>query len=148
MRHEPGRWKTIEHTADLGIEIEADSLERLFEAGAHGLAGVLVGSEVGVSPSDPSPAVAWRRLVLEAPDREALLVDWLRELLYIQETEGLLLAAAEVEDLGDTKLVARAGFTRPPPSRGAERELKGVTYHDLQVSWRAGGWYARVVFDL
>jgi SHS2 domain-containing protein len=148
MRDEPGRWRTIEHTADLGIEIEADSLERLFEAGAYGLTGVLVGLEVGAGPSDSSPAVIWRHLVLEAPDREALLVDWLRELLYIQETEGLLLARAEVEDLGDTKLAARAGFTRPPPVGGAERELKGVTYHDLEVRQREGGWYARVVFDL
>jgi SHS2 domain-containing protein len=148
MRHEPGRWRTIEHTADLGIEIEADSLERLFEAGAYGLTGVLVGSELGTEPSNSSPAVTWRELVLEAPDREALLVDWLRELLYIQETEGLLLAVAEVADLGDTKLVARAGFTRPPPSEGAERELKGVTYHDLEVRQREGGWFARVVFDL
>ena len=43
MRHEAGRWRTIEHTADLGIEVEADSLKRLFEASAYGLAGVLVG---------------------------------------------------------------------------------------------------------
>ena len=148
MGHEPGRWRTIEHTADLGIEIEADSLEQLFEAGALGLAGVLLGSEVGSGSSDPSPGLTWHELVLEAPDREALLVDWLRELLYIQETEGLLLAAAEIEDLGETKLVARAGFTRPPPSGGAERELKGVTYHDLEVRPLQGGWYARVVFDL
>jgi SHS2 domain-containing protein len=29
-----------------------------------------------------------------------------------------------------------------------QRELKGVTYHDLTVRRRGGGWYARVVFDL
>lgn len=148
LRHESGRWRTVEHTADLAIEIEADTLERLLETGAHALAGVLVGSEHGGAVSKASPALTWRDLALEAPDREALLVDWLRELLYIQETEGLLLAVAEVGDLGDTKLVARAGFIRPPASGGAERELKGVTYHDLEVCQREGGWYARVVFDL
>ncbi len=107
-----------------------------------------MGSEHGGGASKASQALTWRDLALEAPDREALLVDWLRELLYIQETEGLLLAVAEVGDLGDTKLVARAGFIRPAASGGAERELKGVTYHDLQVCQREGGWYARVVFDL
>jgi len=148
MCHAAGRWRTIEHTADLGIEIEADSLERLFEAGAYGLAGVLVGSELGSGQANPTPAIIWRDLILEAPDREALLVDWLRELLYIQSTEGLLLAEAEIEDLDDTRLVARAGFARPAASEAAERELKGVTYHDLEVRRREGGWYARVVFDL
>jgi SHS2 domain-containing protein len=148
MRDAHGQWSTIEHTADLGMEIEADSLERLFEAGAHGLAGVLVGSEAGTLARDERAVETWRHLTLEAPDREALLVDWLRELLHIQEAEGLLLAAAEMVELLDTKLVARAGFTRPRAPDGVERELKGVTYHDLEVSRRAGGWYARVIFDL
>ncbi|MHC4233495.1 MAG: archease [Planctomycetota bacterium] len=148
MGDEPGRWRTIEHTADLGIEVEAGSLERLFEAGAHGLAGVLLGSEHGSAGSAPNSATTWRRMVLEAPDREALLVDWLRELLYVQSSEGLLIAAAEIAELEDTKLVAQAGFSQPPVSAGVERELKGVTYHDLEISQRGDGWFARVVFDL
>ncbi len=148
MSDEPGRWRTIEHTADLGIEVEAGSLERLFEAGAHGLAGVLLGSEGGSVGLVSSTPTTWRRMVLEAPDREALLVDWLRELLYIQTAEGLLITAAEIAELEDTKLVAQAGFAQPQGSAGVERELKGVTYHDLEVSQRGGGWFARVVFDL
>jgi SHS2 domain-containing protein len=148
MGDEPGRWRTIEHTADLAIEVEAGSLERLFEAGAHGLAGVLLGSEGGSADWAPSAPTTWRRMALEAPDREALLVDWLRELLYIQTAEGLLIAAAEISELKDSRLVAQAGFAQPPISAGVERELKGVTYHDLEVSRRGDGWFARVVFDL
>lgn len=142
-----GQWRTIDHTADLGIEIEAASPEQLFEAGAHGLAGILVGSEAGSVPS-AARADVWRDLVLEAPDRESLLVDWLRELLHIQESERLLLAVAEVVALGDRTLVARAGFDRLTDPGAVERELKGVTYHDLEVRRRGGGWYARVIFDL
>lgn len=148
MGDEPGRWRTIEHTADLAIEVEAGSLERLFEAGAHGLAGVLLGSERGSLGAAWSAASTWRRMVLKAPDREALLVDWLRELLYIQTTEGLLFAAAEIAELQDTELVVQAGFAQPPASGGVERELKGVTYHDLEISQRGDRWFARVVFDL
>lgn len=143
-----GEWRTIEHTADLGIEIEADSPERLFEAAAHGLAGVLVGWEAGTVAADTRSVDIWRDLTLEAPDREALLVDWLRELLYMQEVDGLVLAAAEVVELGEGKLVARAGFRRPGESGGVARELKGITYHDLEVRRSAAGWYARVIFDL
>lgn len=143
-----GQWRTIEHTADLGIEIEAASPERLFEAGAHGLAGILVGSEGGTVAPVARAVELWRDLVLEAPDRESLLVDWLRELLYIQESERLLLAVAEVVSLGDRRLVARAGFDRLTDPGAMERELKGVTYHDLEVRRRGSGWYARVIFDL
>jgi SHS2 domain-containing protein len=140
------RWRTIEHTADLGLEIEAPTLERLFVTCAHGLAGVLLGDEVGGAGGETGGETEWRELVLEAPDREALLVDWLRELLYIQISEGLVFRTAEIDELREGRLVARAGFA--PPGKPVERELKGVTYHDLEVSRRGDAWFARIVFDL
>ena len=141
------RWRTIEHTADLGLEVEAPSLAELFTAGAHGMTGVLLGREGGAA-EDGAGATVWRKLELEAPDVEALLVDWLRELLYIQITEGLLFAAAEIETLDASRLVARAGFGPVAEGDPVERELKGITYHDLEVSRRNDGWFARIVFDL
>lgn len=140
------RWRTIEHTADLGLEVEAPTLELLFEAGAHGLAGVLLGDEVGAAPGAPGGGAEWRELVLEAPDREALFVEWLRELLYIQISEELIFETVEIVEARERRLVARVGFA--PPARPVERELKGVTYHDLEVSQRGDAWFARVVFDL
>jgi SHS2 domain-containing protein len=143
------RWRTIEHTADLGLEIEAPSLADLFMASALGMAGVLVGSEEGGLPGPVSAETAtWRHLDLEAPDTEALLVEWLRELLHVQLSEGKLVAAAEIEELNDGRLVARVGLGEPGPGTEVERELKGVTYHDLAVERRNDGWFARVVFDL
>jgi SHS2 domain-containing protein len=142
------RWRTIEHTGDLAIEVEAPSLGQLFLAGAHGLVGVLLGEEAGPEEPEPPKATVWRELALEGPDREILLVDWLRELLYIQMSEDLLLAEAEIGELAETRLVARAGFAPPAPGKGVERELKAVTYHDLEVSWRGNSWYARIVFDI
>jgi SHS2 domain-containing protein len=140
------RWRTIEHTADLGLEVEAPTLELLFVAGAQGLAGVLLGDEAGAAGGETGRETEWRELALEAPDREALFVDWLRELLYIQISEGLIFRTAEIGELREDRLVARAGFA--PPDKPVERELKGVTYHDLEVSRRGEAWFARIVFDL
>jgi SHS2 domain-containing protein len=148
MGETPSRWRTIEHTADLAIEVEAPSLERLFVTGALGMSGVLLGWEDGSVESEPDKSAVWRELVLEAPDREALFVDWLRELLYIQITEGLLFSEAEISSLDDTRLIVRAAFRSPASDSPVERELKGVTYHDLVVTQRDGGWFARIVFDL
>lgn len=142
------RWRTIEHTGDLGIEVEAPSLEQLFLAAAYGLAGVLLGEEAGPAASEPLKATVWRELALEGPDREALLVDWLRELLYIQMAEDLVLVGGEFRELRESSLAARVGFARPSASRRVERELKAVTYHELEVSQRGEEWFARVVFDI
>ena len=142
-----GRWRTIEHTADLGLEVEASSLEELFAAAAHGMTGVLMGSESGSLDGERS-ATVWRELDLRASDIEALLVDWLRELLHIQTSEGLLFATAEFKALDESSLVARAGLAQPKDPDVIERELKGVTYHDLRVGRRNDSWFARIVFDL
>ena len=143
----PWRWWTIEHTADLAMEIEASTLEELFLASAHGMAGVLRGREAGREAQEASPTV-WRELALDAQDREVLLVDWLRELLYIQTVESLAFTTAVIEVLGEGSLVARAGFRPRGAKLEVERELKGVTYHDLQVGRRDASWHARIVFDL
>ncbi len=142
------RWRTIEHTADLGLEVEASTLEELFVAGAHGMTGVLLGDEDGACDRRLGEGAEWREVRLAAPDRDALLVDWLRELLFIQISEGLLFAAAEIGELGDERLVARVAFAPPASDSLVERELKGVTYHDLRIGQRGDGWFARVVFDL
>ena len=142
-----GRWRTIEHTADLGLEVEAATLEGLFIACAHGMTGVLMGSESG-ELDGARDATVWHELDLQAPDIEALIVDWLRELLHIQTSEGLLFATAEFEMLDESRLVARAGLAQPDSPDVIERELKGVTYHDLQVGRRGEGWVGRIVFDL
>ena len=143
-----GRWRTIEHTADLAIEIEAPSLEALFVMAGHGEAGVLCGQEAGPSDDSAGTNVVWRELTLKAPDRESLLVEWLRELLHVQSSEERLFVDAEISDLTDTALLARAGFSDATQARSVERELKGVTYHALKVEERGGEWYARVVFDV
>lgn len=148
MSGDPGRWRTIEHTADLAIEAEAASLERLFVVSGLALVGLVMGREAGPPERAPGPIADRRRLSLEAPDAEALLVDWLRELLHIQGSDGLLFWAAEFEELGDTRLVARAEFAAPADAAAIERELKGVTYHDLELSRRRDGWFARIVFDI
>lgn len=148
MGESSGHWRTIEHTADLAIEIEAQSPEALFVVAAHGMTGILRGEEAGaLDPLAPTEH-AGRELTLGAPDRESLLVEWLRELLYIQISEGTFFAQAEIGELSDKALRARVRFSESGGDSEFERELKGVTYHDLEVAERGDDWYARVVFDV
>lgn len=144
MVHARGCWHTVEHTGDLAIQIEAPSLPDLFAAAAAGLAGLLQGEESGPAELAGVEEAGWRELQVEAPEREVLLVDWLRELLYLQMAEGTVLGGTEVREVSESGLRARAGFGSAP----VERELKAVTYHDVEVKRHGDGWRARVVFDV
>lgn len=85
--------RTIEHTADIGIEVEADDLPSLFAAAAACMFGLIV--DTGTVRPESSVEV-----VLEGADLQELLFRWLNELIYILDTRSLLLAGFEIRRIG------------------------------------------------
>lgn len=138
-----GRYRPIEHTADLAIEVDADSLEELFRLAAEGMFDLIRGQG-----GSPGGRAEWRTISASGPDLEALLVAWLGELLYVHSSEGLVMHGIRRLALAPDRVDAEVGFTNPDPETGVQRELKGVTYHDLRVERREGRWRARIVFDV
>ncbi len=148
--------REIEHTADLGMEVEAASLEQLFQRAATGMMALVRADDESLDrPLDASPdeapapsAVRSVRIELDGdePDVAALLVRWLRELLYLQEVAGFVYRDATFQRLDESGLRASV---RPDPDPSRQiRELKGVTYHGLEVGRTGDGWRARVIFDI
>jgi SHS2 domain-containing protein len=137
--------RELDHTADVGIEVHAASPKELFHRAAGGLFALVYGEDSFRRAGRPGGA-SERVLDVEAADFPALLVRWLRELLYIQETDGARYLDAAFEELIETRLSARVRVA--PADRRPTREIKGVTYHDLEVTRDSGEWRARVVFDV
>ena len=135
-------FETYDHTADIGLVARGATLEDLFVNAARGMFHLLAG-DVAVRPS--------RRLEVEvtAPDREALLVAWLNELLFQCSTKRLVLSRFEVRDLTDERLRA-AVAGQPVADLGVplETELKAATYHGLRIAQTPDGWEAEVLFDV
>ena len=142
---------SLEHTADVGIEVHAPSLPALFDRAAHGALALVAGADEagGAEPAPEARAAdgeVEERLVLEADDVAGLLALWLRELLFHHEVRRQAYRSATFERLDATRLdaVVRLGRDHRP----AVREIKGVTYHGLVAEPRDGGWFARVIFDV
>lgn len=137
-----GDFRLLEHTADMGIEAWADSLDALFIAAARGLQEVLFGS-------DGSPEGRQQlKVELQAGDEEELLVAWLGEILYLVEQRGFCPAFFVIEEIGRQKLKGSVvGGYQQEGSRPL-REVKAVTYHLLRVLYRNKSWQARVYLDL
>ena len=133
--------RPLEHTADLGVEIDAPSLEALFAQAAVALGDTL-------TPIANVGRDLEREVAVENADVELLLVDFLNELLFLFETDGLVVAQARIE-LEGTRLRATIRGERYDESKHPLRSLvKAVTYHGLRV-WQEGERYrAQVLFDL
>jgi SHS2 domain-containing protein len=142
MADEGGTYREIEHTADLGIEVTADTLPALFASAGEALYALIV---------DPATIDSRDEISIEASgdDPEDLLHAWLRELLALFNVQGFVGRRCKVADISDSRVQGRVSGEKLDLKRHAFRtEIKGVTYHDFEVWQKAERWHARVIFDV
>jgi SHS2 domain-containing protein len=86
---------------------------------------------------------------LEAGGYEDLLVEWLREILYRNQTSGFLVAEPRITELTPTRVKATLhGCYVDMEALRADFEIKGVTYHGLSIKKDNNTYTATVVFDI
>lgn len=137
----------LDHTADVGIAVEAPSLDALFHRAALGMLALLHGldDEDGGSDHDHAPRTSETTVELEESGPALLLAAWLREILFLHGTGHRDYVDARFPRMEPTALRARV---RTAPAARPVREIKGVTYHDLVAEPSAHGWRGRVIFDV
>ena len=136
------RFRFLNHTGDLAIEIYGQSLKDLYENAGQALFAVL---------TDPSKVEARveTAIALSYDNLETLLVDWLGELLYLHDSKGLLFRQFEVESIENERFEAKAWGESFEVGRHVIRTgVKAVTFHELEVKQERAHWRARVVLDL
>jgi SHS2 domain-containing protein len=101
------------------------------------------------APAGASTSTESVEVDVEARGLEELLVAWLEELLYQSETRGLALHEFTVTQLSRERVKGSARGPRfGEGSVTTGPAVKGVTRHGLEVRNSAGGWVARVLFDV
>ena len=136
------RFRFLNHTGDLAIEIYGQSLRNIFENAGQALFHVIT------DPSKVQEKVE-KGITLAYDDLETLMVDWLGELLYLHDVEGLLFRRFEVRGMEDGRFEVKAWGESFQEGRHVIRtEVKAVTFHHLEIKQQQGRWRARVVLDL
>jgi len=135
-------YELIDHTADIGIAVTASSVGELFETAAHAMFEQI---------ADTRALTGWRRtrLTVSGIDREDLMINWLRELLFLWNGRQYLLKQARIENMANTELTARIWYD--PFDRQTHEilnDIKAVTYHGIRVEKTDAGWTATVIFDV
>ena len=135
-------YATFEHTADIGLRIRAPDLKGLFEDAGRALFSVMAANLDGVRP------VQAVTLEVQGTERDALLRDWLGELLYTFHTRHVILARFDVQ-LHDSGLTATAwGEPIDLQRHELDVEVKAVTWHGLMLRQDSDGWLAELILDI
>jgi len=146
MRRMGEGFHTFDHTGDLGLEVWADTPERLYGLAAVALAAQEV--EVGEAAVDAGGAIE-RRLTLEGDDPGDLMVHWLNTTLLEGGLAGAVWTAAEVRALTPRRVEALLRGPRRDRARHVFlREVKAVSHHDLALDLTPGACRCRMVLDL
>jgi len=132
----------FEMTADEGLRAWGGNMGEAFVNAARGMFHLIVDAR------DLRPLYS-RRIQAEAKDREALLVAWLSELLYLYEVEGFLPVEYVIIDLNEQRLEANLrGDILDPDRHSLKGLVKAATYHLLEVKEVKGRWQVQVVLDV
>lgn len=134
-------------TADLAFVARGPTVEAVFRAAAEALlaAAVEEPARVGVAPG------AGRRIELEEPELDLLLLRFLNELIYLRDAKGLLLRPTElgVERGSGQGVRLRAELAGESIAGHAPAaDVKAATAHALAVRETATGWEAEVTLDV
>lgn len=148
LAHHLVPFRVFEHTADIGIEVEAPDLAGLLAESARALFEVVRGE-------NPVAAKETRTVEVEADRLDRLVVAFLEEFVFLQDAEGLVFR--DVHDVAvDTRpdgWSARATVTGESFSHTLHPgclHVKAITRHDLQVTPASDGTpaRARLILDI
>jgi SHS2 domain-containing protein len=144
-----GGYKPVEHTSDIGIKVWGSSVKELFEEAAKGMIAQMY-EPVSVQEKDIF------KLKLEAESIEELLLQWLKEILFLIESDGYLFCRFQIEK--DNFALRNAKTAQIYASLHGEKkdstrhdiciEIKAVTRHGLYVKKNGPWWEGNILFDV
>jgi SHS2 domain-containing protein len=133
-------------TADIAFRAWGKEPDEVFLSAADATMQVMVENLGAIKPREA------RAVVLENDQLDLLLFDFLQELIYYKDAEGLMLRIEKVllrEEAGRWVLAARAAGERLDPERHHTRvDVKAVTLHRFRLEKTEDGWEADVILDI
>lgn len=138
-------WRTLDHTADVALEVEAASWPELLAEATRAFGEWMTGGGL-----DPALHRTERALEVHGDDHADTWVRYWRELLRLWTVEGFLAVQARATAAADgMSATARVGCVSAgalDPARCAD--VKAVTWHAARVEPRNGRWTGTIVLDL
>ncbi len=135
-------YRILDHTADLRIEVTGKGIEGLFVSSAEALTDLLV----DINSVDTKYNI---EVSANGDNRGELLVDFLRELLFLFSVKGKIFSKFDIMELSDKKTTARCfGEDFDPKRHELKIEIKAITYHGLEITEDGKDFRVSIIFDV
>ena len=136
------RYRITPHHSELAVKVFGSSQSELFANSAWALFDVITETEK-IELKERLP------LEVEGTDRDDLLVNWVRELLYFYQGSGYLLRDFRILELGDKVLKAEVSGEKIDPDRHEiKREIVAVAYDKSRMAKTGDQWTAQLIFEV
>jgi SHS2 domain-containing protein len=135
-----------DHTADIAVDIEADSLNELFTAAAFTW-------RESISDDKNDGSFENKSLTFHDESLEILLVAFLSELNFLFQSEHWMMSSVQQIDIQKEKndwnlsiMINGGHFDRNQMQ--LKSEIKAITYHQMEIKEKNGKFSTRIVFDI
>jgi SHS2 domain-containing protein len=145
----PSSFRILEEIAlaDVAFEAVGDTPSELFEAAAHAVMDILANAN--------TVSNTWHRTIDQEDEQLAdLLFDWLSEMVYLKDAEGIVFSQATVSVAYDPSRPCwrlhgeLLGETIDPARHELRSDVKAVTKHLYELRRDDDQWKATVVLDI
>ena len=135
-----------DHTADIAVDVEADSLSELFTAAAFSWRESISDDKVDGLNENKS-------LTFRDESMEILLVSFLSELNFLFQSKHWMMSSVQQIDIQKEKnvwnlsiMITGGYFDRNQMK--LKSEIKAITYHQMAIKEKNGKFSTRIVFDI
>ncbi len=136
-------YKLLEHTSEIGFEATGKTLDDAFVNAGKAVFEIMTDIDHLTQEQEYTFSV-------DSENLEALFFDFVDELIYISQAEGLLLGTFDITihetDDGYTLTATGTGQELRPDMR--LQEIKAPTYSDMAVKQQDSAWYLRMFVDV
>lgn len=136
-----GKYEILDHPADAKFRATGDSIEEAFSASVEAFSEIVRGDS----------GMYNHKVKVESENLDALLFDFLDELIFLQDSRGIVVSHASEMDIEELKNGWRLEaniMTDKITSEVDFLDVKGPTYSEMDVGFEDGNWYAQAVLDI
>ncbi len=131
------KFKILPHTADTKIRVFGNTKQELFLNAVKGMTAILKFSGKGKS--------VCRKIEVNSLDLNALLIDFLNEVLYLTETNREVYNDIKFKNFSDSQL---QGELEGNKIESFGEDIKAATYHDVEIKKKNNIYQVDILFDV